>query len=143
MEHNSTKTSPLLSTPFHFCIQPIQDPTQSIERAEAVSTMAANVVNPTPLSLPLSVPTGKLNSNPTICLLTKPSIPTLSIHSTFSLNNNFFRFSSNFSLKPSSSLASGNEMLKHSSPYLLLLNLVFRSFDVNAEKIWNHSWVSA
>ncbi|KAA0064310.1 fatty-acid-binding protein 3 [Cucumis melo var. makuwa] len=68
--------------------------------------MAANVVNPTPLSLPLSVPTGKLNSNPTICLLTKPSIPTLSIHSTFSLNNNFFRFSSNFSLKPSSSLAS-------------------------------------
>ncbi|XP_011654021.1 fatty-acid-binding protein 3, chloroplastic isoform X2 [Cucumis sativus] len=69
--------------------------------------MAANAVNSTPLSLPLSIPTGKLNSSPTICLLTKPSIPTLSIHSTFSLSNNNFRFYSNFSLRPSSSLASG------------------------------------
>lgn len=125
LELNNTKKSPLLSTPFHFCIQPIQNPTHSFEKAEELSTMAANAVNSTPLSLPLSIPTGKLNSSPTICLLTKPSIPTLSIHSTFSLSNNNFRFYSNFSLRPSSSLASGIEMLNHSSPYLLLLNLVF------------------
>lgn len=70
--------------------------------------MAANAVNSTPLRLPPAIPTGRWNSNPRICLLTKPPIPTLSlyqIHSTFSLNRNF-GFCSILSLKASSSLAS-------------------------------------
>ncbi|XP_038898314.1 fatty-acid-binding protein 3, chloroplastic isoform X2 [Benincasa hispida] len=70
--------------------------------------MAADAVNSTPLRLPSAIPTGKWNYNPRVCLLTKPSTPTVSLYkiqSTFSLNN--FRFCSNLSLKASSSLASG------------------------------------
>ncbi|XP_022140846.1 fatty-acid-binding protein 3, chloroplastic [Momordica charantia] len=69
--------------------------------------MAGNAANSTPLKFPSTIPTVKWNSNPRICVLTKPPTPSLSLYQVQSLSlHNNCRFCSSFSLKASSSIAS-------------------------------------
>lgn len=99
----------LLSYPLLFTFVESSNPTQNFERGRRISTMAGNAANSTPLKFPSTIPTVKWNSNPRICVLTKPPTPSLSLYQVQSLSlHNNCRFCSSFSLKASSSIASGN-----------------------------------